>query len=239
LSPTNPIPPKATFFILGWIADRLPHLVKEIYDRGHEVASHGATHELCTKLKPKELKADLAGTKARLEDLVGAQVRGYRAPSFSINEQILKIIEDSGYQYDSSYNSFSLHARYGKLDLSGCKRVGIAYEISEAFHELPVSNLKINGQTLPWSGGGYFRLMPFFLFTLGVTKILERTNAYLFYMHPWEIDPDQPRIHDVRRSYRFRHYVNLRKTYSRLSHLIEGFKACRFITLRDYLNNST
>jgi polysaccharide deacetylase family protein (PEP-CTERM system associated) len=234
---TNSI--KSTFFILGWIADRLPDLVKEIHDRGHEVASHGATHELCTKLKPEELKMDLTGSKARLEDLVGARVWGYRAPSFSINRQILNIIEDSGYRYDSSYNSFGLHGRYGKVDLSDCKRAGIAYVISETFHELPVSNLEINGRTLPWSGGGYFRLIPLFLFKLGIKKILKNTNAYLFYMHPWEIDPDQPRVTDIPRSYRFRHYINLQKTYTKLSRIVEEFNDCWFITLRDYLKGMT
>ncbi|MDX9785242.1 MAG: DUF3473 domain-containing protein [Desulfobacterales bacterium] len=228
--------PKTTFFILGWIAKQLPHLVKEIHNRGHEVASHGFAHELCTKIQPSEFKEDLIGSKHFLEDLIGAPVIGYRAPSFSINMDLLRIIEDCGYQYDSSYNSFGMHGRYGKVDFSGFRKTGIAYAVSDSFHELPVSNLTLNKHVLPWSGGGYFRLMPFSLFKLGVKKILNNTSAYLFYMHPWEIDPNQPRVTGIPRSYQFRHYVNLQKTYARLYRFIKAFNHCQFITLRDYLN---
>lgn len=231
----NPTNPKATFFILGWLIRRMPALIREIHARGHEVASHGFNHHLCTHQQPDELRKDLTESKAALEDTIGAPVFGYRAPSFSINSDVLKIIEESGYEYDSSYNSFGLHGRYGKVDFSRNTKCGLAYDMSESFHELPVSNLNFGSHVLPWSGGGYFRLMPFFIFRRGIKKILHHSSGYLFYMHPWEIDPDQPRVNGIPRNYKFRHYVNLNKTYQRLTNLIEDFNHCLFVTLHQYL----
>ncbi|MBE9535135.1 MAG: polysaccharide deacetylase family protein, partial [Proteobacteria bacterium] len=117
---------RATFFVLGWIAERLPNLVREIRKRGHEVASHGYYHNLCNHQSYEDLKTDLTDSKKLLEDIISAPVYGYRAPSFAINEDILKVIEDCGYLYDSSYNSFSMHGRYGQLSLSQNGRKGIA-----------------------------------------------------------------------------------------------------------------
>jgi len=134
---------KATFFVLAWIAERLPRIVREIQSRGHEIASHGCNHELPELLSADELKQDLTDSKKLLEDITGAEVAGYRAPSFAINDDILKIIEDAGYLYDSSYNSFSLHGRYGKISLNGTSKKGIAHKLSNDFYELPVSNLSI------------------------------------------------------------------------------------------------
>ncbi len=283
----NPI--KATFFILGWIAERLPHLVQEIHSRGHEVASHGYKHNLCTECSSDDLKTDLIHSKKLLEDIIGAPVHGYRAPSFSITNNIFKIIKDCGYIYDSSYNSFNLHGRYGKISLNGIEKKGIAIKLSETFFELPVSNIsfKNNGArrfekvsrfqrdsssrkkkfltqehieyfescyrrdesdaeigqkgrfyerlVIPLGGGSYFRLIPFPLFSWGFRKILERDGAYLFYMHPWEIDPEQPRVNDASAPFKFRHYINLKKTYSKLKKFINHFKRCRFVTCTQYL----
>jgi len=278
----NPI--KATFFILGWVAERLPHLVREIHSRGHEVASHGYTHNLCNECSSDELKADLIRSKKLLEDIIGDRVYGYRAPSFSINNDILKIMEDCGYLYDSSYNSFNLHGRYGKISLDGLKKNGIAFNVSETFFELPISNIsfKMNPSRLlekfqfclsskkkkilttdiqvvfrglksdsdteirqkgkfyknlviPCGGGAYFRIIPSPLFKIGIKTILKKENAYLFYMHPWEIDPEQPRVNGASISYRFRHYINLNKTFSKLENLIEKLKDCHFITCMQYL----
>ena len=260
--------PKATFFVLGWIAERLPHLVREIHARGHEVASHGYLHNLCNQQSHEELKKDLIDSKKLLEDIIGAPVFGYRAPSFAINNDILKIIEDCGYLYDSSYNSFAMNSRYGHIDISQNKRKGIAIQISKTDHatstkssiinhqssilyELPISNLQfsplprmsgrsygVNIQylTFPWGGGGYFRLIPFRLFKLGVQSILKKENAYLFYMHPWELDPEQPRVAEASKFFKFRHYINLNKTASKLLSFITAFKKCRFITCHDYLH---
>jgi len=267
--------PKATFFVLGWIAERLPNLVREILNRGHEVASHGYNHNLCNQQSPDSLKKDLIDSKKLLEDIIGAPVFGYRAPSFAINNDILKIIEDCGYLYDSSYNSFAMHSRYGKVDLPQNNNKGIAFPISETsnsqpsndnqlsamsyelpsssndyqlsamshelylhrrFYELPISNLKLGNHIFPWGGGGYFRLIPFPVFKMGVQSILKKENAYLFYMHPWEVDPEQPIVAEASKFFKFRHYINLDKTASKLLSFITAFKKCRFITCYQYID---
>jgi len=226
----------ATFFVLGWIAERLPHLVREIHSRGHEVASHGYRHNLCNEESGKDLKTDLSDSKKLLEDLIGVPVFGYRAPSFSIDDDILKTIEDCGYLYDSSYNSFAMHDRYGHVTLSDNGRRGIAFQLSNAFYEIPISNIDFAGHILPWGGGAYFRLAPFFVFKKGIQSILRKEKTYLLYMHPWEIDPEQPKVREASRSYRFRHYVNLGKTHSRLAKLLETFSQYSFLTCTQYIN---
>jgi polysaccharide deacetylase family protein (PEP-CTERM system associated) len=230
------------------------------------VASHGYNHKLCTECSTKDLEKDLIGSKKLLEDIIGAKVYGYRSPSFSINKEVLRLIEDSGYLYDSSYNSFGLHGRYGKLDISGNEKKGIAIQFPKevsgeaAFHkivkrfyfyELPISNLsftthksKYNLQSsifnlqsliLPWGGGGYFRLIPFAFFKRGIRSILEKEKAYLFYMHPWEIDPEQPKVKKAPFFFRLRHYVNLDRSLSKLNALVESFKSASFVSCREYL----
>ncbi len=235
-NPNDSVTPKATFFILGWLAERLPHLVREIHNRGHEVASHGYDHHLCSQQTKKVLKEDLVSSKALLEDITGAPVFGYRAPSFSIDNDILKTIEASGYLYDSSFNSFDMHGRYGHADFSQNGKKGIAIEISKTFHELPVSNMAFGKYIFPWGGGGYFRLTPFTLFKFGVRSILKKAGAYLFYMHPWEIDPEQPRVSEASLSFRFRHYNNLSSTHSKLNNLMSAFRHCCFMTCKQYLD---
>ena len=252
---------RATFFVLGWIAERLPQLVREIHSRGHEVASHGYYHNLCDQISTEDLKIDLFDSKKLLEDTIGSPVYGYRAPSFCINNDILKIIDDCGYHYDSSYNSFAIHGRYGHLDLSRNGTRGIAYQISKTqhqeplpreihdsdseayftgakskiFYELPISNIKIGKRVFPWGGGGYFRLIPFPIFKIGVQSILNEENAYLLYLHPWEIDPEQPRVKEVSASFKFRHYINLSRTQSKLNTFFRTFSQCRFLTCYHYL----
>jgi polysaccharide deacetylase family protein (PEP-CTERM system associated) len=245
---------RCTFFVLGWLAERIPNLVREIQDRGHEVASHGCNHQLPDKLSADELKQDLTDSKKLLEDITGAPVPGYRAPSFAINDDILKIIEDAGYLYDSSFNSFGLHGRYGQISLNGTGKKGIAHNLSDNFYELPISNLDVNNTTinyllstmnsgqndekrfvLPWGGGGYFRLLPFSVFNWGIKAITKRQNTYIFYCHPWEFDPDQPRVKSASFNYKFRHYTNLNKTQAKLRSLIESFNHCRFMTCSQYL----
>ena len=261
---------RATFFVLGWLAERLPNLIREIHTRGHEVASHGYNHNLCNLESKEDLKKDLVKSKKLLEDILGAPVTGYRAPSFSVTNDILKMIEDCGYQYDSSYNSFEMHGRYGRLSIEGYPQKGIAYQISKDFYELPISNLKLslnknhnnksfkaarisgslqpttnnpqktvvnNKQPFifPFGGGGYFRLMPFAFFKHGVRNILKKENAYLFYMHPWEIDPNQPRVDSAPPFFKFRHYINLAETYKKLQRLIGTFRSSIFCTCSEYL----
>jgi polysaccharide deacetylase family protein (PEP-CTERM system associated) len=232
---TNTITVRATFFVLCWIAEHFPHLVREIAARGHEVASHGCYHELPQNMLPHLLRAELSDSRKRLEDTIGMPVLGFRAPSFSINDEILEAVAESGYLYDSSYNSFSLHGRYGKISLNGQPQIGIAHRVFGNLYELPISNLKLRGKILPLGGGAYFRLMFFSFFRLGVKQILRGNNAYLFYIHPWEIDPGQPRMEKASWNHKIRHYTKLSKTYDRLVRIISAFKYCRFITCSQYL----
>jgi polysaccharide deacetylase family protein (PEP-CTERM system associated) len=214
------------------------------------VASHGYGHELCGECTIKDLRKDLTDSKKLLEDIIGDQVFGYRAPSFSVDGDILKIIEECGYLYDSSYNSFHMHGRYGKISLNGGGRRGIAYKISDSFYEVPISNLPLlsfpnlgnlgtlaqsRHFSLPWGGGGYFRLIPYTIFQLGIRSILKRQNAYLFYMHPWEIDPEQPKVNGGSFFCKFRHYLNLEKSESRLTKLLKSFNHSRFLTCHSYM----
>jgi polysaccharide deacetylase family protein (PEP-CTERM system associated) len=242
---------RCTFFVLGWLAERLPHLIREIQSRGHEVASHGYNHELPEKMTLDNFRQDCGDSKKHLEDIIGSSVCGYRAPSFSINDYVLNSIKEAGYLYDSSYNSFALQGRYGKISLNGNPRNGIAHEISENFYELPISNLyfKINTKhkpqktksrqsrsfVVPFGGGAYFRILPFYIFKHGVGKILKKQNAYVFYLHPWELDPKQQRMSQASSSRKFRHYTNLHLTEKKLRKLIDSFNNCQFITASDYL----
>jgi len=170
-----------------------------------------------------------------LEDVIGDAIYGYRAPNFAVDVALLKIIQECGYLYDSSFNSFALNGRYGSLDVTKNVNLGIAAKISDTFYELPISNLRLGNRILPWGGGGYFRLTPCTLFKAGVRLILKKDGAYLFYMHPWELDPQQPRVDGVPRFSRFRHYTNLKKTGEKLSSFIEAFKEHTFITCHEYL----
>ena len=228
--------PKATFFVLGWLAERFPKLVREIAERGHEVASHGYGHVLCSKLSSHHLLFDLKKSKCILEDITGIPVSGYRAPSFDISMETLYLIRESGYLYDSSYNSFASHGRYGKIDFTSFEKKNIAIKITDSFYELPVSNLLITKRVVPWGGGGYFRMIPSSFFKAGVRKILKDEGVYLFYTHPWEFDPDQPRVHDAPVFFKFRHYINLRKTKIKLKELIELFSHTEFLTCESFIN---
>lgn len=245
--------PAATFFVLGWIAKRVPHLIREIHARGHEVASHGYYHRLCEEETPANFKKDLTDTKELLEDILGAPVSGYRAPSFSITDEILRTIADCGYLYDSSYNSFAMHGRYGHMDFSQNGRKGIALRFPrntnpgcegevqapnakhQTFFELPISNMKLGSYILPWGGGAYFRLIPFSLFRMGVQSILEKEAAYLFYIHPWELDPDQPCVTEASIIFNFRHRANLKASQSKLFNFLRAFNHCDFVSCRRYL----
>lgn len=217
----------------------MPGLVREIRGRGHEVASHGYNHILCNKMSLQEAKTDLEESKKLLEDIVGEPVHGYRAPSFSIRAEVLELVETCGYLYDSSFNSFSSHGRYGQLDLSACRKREIVARISDSFSEIPVSNLEVGGRVIPWGGGGYFRLIPFPLFKRGVRSILKKTGAYVFYLHPWEVDPEQPKVREPSLAYRFRHYLNLGRSLERLRMLTTAFRDCRFTTCYQYLREMT
>ena len=226
--------PRATFFVLGWVAKRVPDLVRQIADRGHEVASHGMGHGLMDGISPAALLEDLCTSKALLEDITGQAIAGYRAPSFSISMTGLELIRRAGYGYDSSYNSFGTHGRYGHLDLPHAQNRAVI-ETAPGFFEVPVSNLTMKGRVLPLGGGGYFRLFPPGLFRLGIAQVLKRQGVFTFYAHPWEFDPGQPRVSGIPAQLKFRHYVNLDKTAIRLAAMIRKFSYCRFTTITTHL----
>lgn len=230
-----PFSVKATFFILGWVAEKFPGLVHQIHSRGHEVASHGFNHHLCTHLDTETLGRDLADSKSLLEDLTGERIFGYRAPSFAITDKVLESIVQAGYRYDSSFNSFSAHGRYGTISLGKATKKNSAYLFKDNFYEIPVTNLELFNRILPIGGGGYFRLYPLFFFNSCVQKILKKQDAFVFYAHPWEFDPDQPRVHRASKWFKFRHYVNLDKTEKKLRSMISAFFDCQFITCLDYI----
>jgi len=174
-------------------------------------------------------------SKKQLEDIIGHAVYGYRAPSFAINDQVLEMIKLAGYLYDSSYNSFSAHGRYGTINLSKAVKNGGSYQLDNHFFELPVSNLLLYNTTIPLGGGGYFRLYPTSFFKQGIKNVLKKDNAFIFYAHPWEFDPNQPRVHQASRGFKFRHYINLNKTQGKLQKTINAFTECDFVTCQRYL----
>ncbi len=212
---------KCTCFILGWIAERHPEMIKRIANAGHEIASHGYNHQLIYDLSHDEFREDIRSTKQLLEDLTSQEVAGYRAPCFSITDWSIDILAEEGYTYDSSSFPTVAHDRYGRL--TGMKRGIVVQEIRDGFHEVCVSCLNVLGKSLPWAGGGYFRILPYSIFKAGVRRILGNNQPYVFYIHPWEIDAGQPRVKGRGRQYAFRHYVNLDKCANRWARLLGDF----------------
>jgi polysaccharide deacetylase family protein (PEP-CTERM system associated) len=212
---------KATFFTLGWIAERYPQLVRSIVSEGHELASHGYGHERVTDLTRNAFDADIRRAKSILEDLSGSPVVGYRAPSFSIgasNLWALDALERAGYCYSSSIYPIR-HDHYGMPEAPR-----FAHRVACGLIEIPATTLRILNRNLPSSGGGYFRLLPY----AASRWMLRRVNAVdgqaaVFYFHPWEIDVDQPRVHGIGAKTRFRHYVNIERMEARLKQLLDDF----------------
>jgi polysaccharide deacetylase family protein (PEP-CTERM system associated) len=215
---------RSTCFILGWVADRCPDLVRRIAAAGHEIASHGYGHDLIYALTPDQFRADVRRSKALLEDLSGKAVRGYRAPSFSITDWSIDVLGEEGFTYDSSSFPTVAHDRYGKL--TGMPSGVPIVEIRPGFREVCVSCWNLLGKGVPWGGGGYFRLVPYPIFRHGVRSILAAGSPYVFYIHPWEIDPGQPRLAGLKRSHAFRHYVNLDRCLARWDALLGHFRWC-------------
>lgn len=212
----------ATFFTLGWVAERHPAIVRRIVDAGHELASHGYGHELVHTLTPEQFQADLLRAKDVLENAGGVSVIGYRAPTFSIgprNPWAFDVLEQTGHRYSSSVYPVR-HDLYGVPDAPRFPyRPGPG-----ALVEIPMTTVRLAGRNLPISGGGYFRLMPYLLFR----TLLRRFQSHdarpsVFYVHPWEIDPTQPRIRAASRRARFRHTVNLSATAGRIDRLLNDF----------------
>ncbi len=213
---------KATFFILGWIAERYPALIKKIHSEGHEIACHGYNHELVYKLTPEKFRQDVSRAQDVLENITGEKVIGYRAPSFSITDWAFDILISLGFRYDSSLFLTVAHNRYGKLKTIPIPSDSV-FELKKDFYQVMLSSLEIKGVKLPWSGGFYFRFIPYNIFKYGINEILKKKNLFLFYIHPWEFDPEQPRVKNIKLNYRLRHYSNLRKTEYKFKRLLQDF----------------
>ncbi len=214
---------KGTFFTLGWVASRFPDMVRRICDQGHELASHGWEHTRLTFMTPEQFRADVSRTKAVLEDISGHAVQGYRAPSYSIdrhNDWAHDILAETGHLYSSSVAPIN-HDLYGIPDAPRFAHHRGAAQLLE----VPISTVSTGKKNWPCGGGGWFRLYPYWLFS----RAFERINTVderpgIFYIHPWEFDPDQPRQSGLDRKTAFRHYQNLRKTEARMRRLLTDFR---------------
>jgi polysaccharide deacetylase family protein (PEP-CTERM system associated) len=215
---------RSTFFVLGWVAERHPELVRAIADDGHEVASHGYAHRLIYDQTPQAFRHDVRTAKALLEDACGRHVIGYRAPSYSVTPRslwALDILLEEGYEYDSSIFPIR-HDRYG-IPVSHRSPYRIQRR-SGTIVEIPGSTTRLGSLNLPIAGGGYFRILPYWWTRWGIRRVNATENrAAVFYLHPWEIDPDQPRLEAGRLS-QFRHYRNLASTEERLRQLLSDFR---------------
>jgi len=268
--------PKGTFFILGWIAERYPDLVRRIQKEGHEIACHGYAHQLVYTQSRDEFRQDIKRAKSILQDITGSEVVAYRAPSYSITNKskwALEILVEEGFKYDSSIFPIR-HDFYGlpeaprfpfvvsfngndnvEFSMLNCelkatqksqlKTQNSAFSIqssklntenSKFIIEFPLSTVKLFGGNFPVSGGGYFRLFPYSLIRRGLRSINQKEHKpFIFYMHPWEIDPGQPRVKGLSFRSRFRHYVNLNKTEVRFKKLLSDFQ---FSTIRELLTQN-
>ena len=229
---------KATFFVLGWVAERCPQIVREILAEGHELASHGYSHQLIYRQSPELFREETQRSKKLLEDIGGTEVHGYRAASYSITKEslwALDILAECGFLYDSSIFPVH-HDRYGIPDATE-----IPHRIkSPAGHELtefPITAMKLVGKhRLPVAGGGYFRLFPYWFSEWALRRVnCQQQQAFIFYLHPWEIDPDQPRLPATGFS-KFRHYNNLDVCEERLTKLLDSFE---FTTVAELLKSQS
>lgn len=215
---------QATFFTLGWIAERYPAMTRRIAAAGHELASHGYAHQRASAQTPSAFFDDITRSKAVLEELSGTRVLGYRAPSFSIgvgNLWALDSLRQAGYRYSSSVYPIR-HDHYGMPD---APRFGWRHGGDGGLLELPVSTVRLLGQNLPAGGGGYFRLLPYAVSRWALRRINSHDGqAGIFYFHPWELDPAQPRIRNARLKARLRHYLNLHRMESRVGRLLSDFR---------------
>lgn len=223
---------RATFFVLGWVAERLPELIRELEARGHEIAVHGYDHLLLTEISPQEFEDDLARALKVIEQCgVRSRPVGFRAPSFtmvkSTKDWALPILEKYEFKYDSSVFPIGFHPDYGMVDAPLSP-----YKITSGLYEFPMSCLEIFGKRFPFSGGGYFRLFPYAYTKYCMQKVNEQGRPAVFYLHPWELDSEQPRVKNLSVSRRLRHYRNIDQTEFRLDKLLGDFE---FTTIREVL----
>ncbi len=217
---------KATFFCLGDVAKRLPHLIKAIADEGHEIACHGSDHKRLFTLAPEEFRSDVLNAKNALEEAAGQAVIGYRAPSFSLTKDTwwaYEILANLGFQYSSSLYPIQ-HDHYGMSDAPKTPFYPLGNS-NKSIVEIPMSVCKIFGRNLPASGGGYFRLLPYFIGKhLFAKAARQNQSASIFYMHPWEVDPNQPLVFDAPLLSRFRHYTGQRGMLDKVKKMLKHYQ---------------
>lgn len=212
---------KCTFFVLGWIAEKCPDLVGRIGDAGHEIGTHGYAHLMANRHSPEDFEKDLAASLRVIESCTDCEVVGYRAPSFSVDRGdlwIFRILAKHGIRYDSSVFPISFHPDYGSSD----SPLGI-HSVTDSVEEFPLSCFRLFGVNVPCCGGAYFRFFPYALTAAGIRRCNREGRPVVFYLHPWEIDAEQPRV-AVSGLKAFRHYFNLRKTERRLERLLTEFE---------------
>ena len=216
---------RATFFVLGWVARKHPEIVRQIVAAGHELASHGMSHRLIYSQTPEEFRRETRDAKALLEDLAQRPVVGYRAATYSITSRslwALDVLCEEGFQYDSSIFPMR-HDRYGIPDAEPKPHV-LTTPGGGRLVEFPISVLRYGGAKLPVAGGGYFRLFPYRFTRWALRKLNSQQQEFVFYVHPWEVDPEQPRVQEASALSRFRHYLNLDRCAERLSRLLGDFE---------------
>jgi len=217
---------RSTFFVLGWIARRHPNMVRRIVAEGHELASHTDAHHRLYDLSRDELVADLARARDTLEQLTGQRVLGVRAPAFTITDEGLDCLAEAKYWYDSSYHAFGLHDRYGRLSTPVDPEQPVV-EVRAGLLELPMTRLQWGPMTLPWAGGGYFRVIPYGVYRRGVAHRLARRSWFMFYFHPWELDVEEVPPAGLPATMRFRAYTGRGRMRRDLGKLLQEFGSAR------------
>ena len=221
---------RATFFILGIIAEKHPQLVREIAESGHETASHGYDHKLIYDMSNDQFREELIKTNDILESITNKKIIGHRAPSFSIGLADIDkfaILADLGFKYDSSLFPIK-HFRYGDAQNAPLAPFMVKKDSKSLLKEFPLTVVDLFGKRIPAAGGGYFRLYPNFLIRRNIRIANSEQRPTIVYLHPWEFDPDQPRIKGAGRGNTFRHYVNLHRTHGKLEMMLKRFQFCSF-----------
>jgi polysaccharide deacetylase family protein (PEP-CTERM system associated) len=219
----------STFFVLGWVARRHPQLVRRMVDEGHEVASHSDEHRQLATLSRAALTRDLADARDALEQASGVPIRGLRAPTFSISDDVLDCLSEAGYWYDSSYFALRAHDRYGQLS-GDVDAESSVVEVRPGLLELPMSRVAVGPLAIPWSGGAYFRLIPYPIYRRGVGRRLRARSWFLFYFHPWELDIEEPSVGGLGVTKRLRAYTGRARMRADLRRLLAEFGSSRIDT---------
>jgi len=213
---------KATFFTLGWVAEKCPGLIRAIVEQGHELASHGFSHQRLSMMNRADAFEDIRGSKFLLEDISGCEVRGYRAPSFSINDSnvwVYELLVELGFVYSSSTYPIE-HDLYGVPNWARFKS-----KRDDGIIEIPIPTLRKNNKNTGIGGGGYFRLYPYWMSQQRINSFLKQEKQpYSFYFHPWEIDPEQPRINNASFKSKIRHYINLSRMEDKIVRLLKDYR---------------